>query len=211
MPEYKGFQIREGDDGETDKYVINEPFYNHLVTSPDDIVLDIGAHIGTFVRRVADKVAEVYAFEPDPTNFSLLEQNTGDLHNVLLVNKAIVGDESEEVEFWLGNPSIHSTVKYRGRKSIKVAAANFHRVLYHFEPSLLKIDIEGGEYDFWGDLTALPSFVKRIAIEIHLNRTNWRLQGPELVKSFEDQGFHWLLKPRFTKSGWTTNVIGERD
>lgn len=215
MPEYKGFYIREGKEGDTDKYVINEPFYNSIVTKPDDVVMDIGAHIGTFVRRVADKVKLVMAYEPDPDNFRLLTLNTisnsKPLFNVGLRNAAVTGSRESVTELWLGNPSIHSTVQYRGRNSLLVPAVNFHDELQELKPSFLKVDIEGGEYDFWEDLTSLPVFVKRIAFEIHLNRPEWRIKGPQLTESFERQGFKWIRPPKFTKAGWTTNVIGERE
>ena len=68
--------------------------------SKGDIVVDVGAHIGThtltFARIVGDK-GTVFAFEPDPRNFEILRKNIkiNNYQNVTLVNK-VVSDKDEE-------------------------------------------------------------------------------------------------------------------
>ena len=39
---------------------------------PNDIVFDVGAHMGFFTLKVAKHVKEVIAFEPDPYNLHYL-------------------------------------------------------------------------------------------------------------------------------------------
>lgn len=41
-----------------------------------DIWLDGGANVGGFSVKIANKVKQVYSFEPDKDNFLVLEQNT---------------------------------------------------------------------------------------------------------------------------------------
>lgn len=41
-----------------------------------DIAIDGGAHVGIFTRRMEDRFAHVYAFEPERDNFRCLAQNT---------------------------------------------------------------------------------------------------------------------------------------
>lgn len=208
---YKGFHIAEGFEGECQKVVIDEPYYRNLPLNSEDIVLDIGACIGTFARLAAPVVKSVICYEPDPGNFTYLQLNCQDLTNVSLVHAAVVGDKSKKVDLWLGsNGTIHATTKYRGRDSITVPAVNFIDQVLEYCPSILKIDIEGGEYEF-KELLDLPTFVKKIFIEIHLNRKEWRGGlANQLVESFEKQGFRWLKAPRFTRANWTTNVVGVR-
>jgi tRNA G37 N-methylase Trm5 len=59
-----------------------------------DVVLDLGANIGYYTLLFAKKVGDegrVYAFEPDPTNFSLLKKNVeiNGYRNVVLIQKAV--------------------------------------------------------------------------------------------------------------------------
>src|SRR3989442_3920119 len=56
-----------------------------------DVVVDVGAHLGRYALRAATKASKVIAVEPDPSNFSLLEQNVrlNGFSNVVLVPHAI--------------------------------------------------------------------------------------------------------------------------
>lgn len=60
---------------------------------PDTVMLDIGANMGYYSIRVAQKATagSVYAFEPDPGNFALLQKNLAlnNLTNVKAFNAAL--------------------------------------------------------------------------------------------------------------------------
>lgn len=211
MPTYKGFQIAEGFEGECQKVIVDEPYYKNLPLNSEDVVLDIGACIGTFARLAASRASRVYCYEPSPSNFELLVDNTNDLENVFRYNVAVLGNEDTTCDLWLGsNGTIHATTKYRGRTAITVAATSFNKELLAIGPSVLKIDIEGGEYEL-KSLWDLPTCVKKVFLEIHLNRREWRGGlAKSLVDSLEQQGFVWIKPPRFTRANWTTNVVGVR-
>jgi len=76
---------------------IYEPLETELVkreVRTGDIVLDLGANIGYFTLIFAKIVGEegrVYAFEPDPKNFALLQKNVraNGYNNVTFVQKAV--------------------------------------------------------------------------------------------------------------------------
>jgi tRNA/tmRNA/rRNA uracil-C5-methylase (TrmA/RlmC/RlmD family) len=46
-----------------------------LSISPGDVVLDIGANIGVFTLYAAKQGAQVYAYEPMPPTYGVLQQN----------------------------------------------------------------------------------------------------------------------------------------
>jgi len=50
-------------------------FQGGVSISPGDIVLDVGANIGIFTLFAAKQGAQVYAFEPVPPTFEVLQQN----------------------------------------------------------------------------------------------------------------------------------------
>lgn len=60
---------------------IHEPLMTEIIkreTKEGDVVLDIGAHIGYYTlmfARLVGKEGKVFAFEPDPDNFTLLKKN----------------------------------------------------------------------------------------------------------------------------------------
>lgn len=210
---YKGFHIATGFEGDCQKVVVDERFYRDIATylDSDDVVLDIGACFGTFAVKASPLVAKVISYEPGEDNFTLLKMNTKGLANVECLPAAVIGDCRPYVEFFMGsNGTIHSTTKYRGRNSVKVPAVNFVDQLDQYSPSVLKIDIEGGEYEF-RELWNLPNCVRALLLEIHLNRREWRDGlAKQLVRAIEKQGFRWVHEPRFTRANWTTNVVAAR-
>lgn len=50
-------------------------YFSHARIEPGDVVVDIGANIGAFTILAASRGARVYAFEPNPEAFSILERN----------------------------------------------------------------------------------------------------------------------------------------
>jgi FkbM family methyltransferase len=57
---------------------------------PDSVVVDVGAHIGTFSKLCADKgAATILAFELEPENFTIAKENLADCPQVQLFNKAV--------------------------------------------------------------------------------------------------------------------------
>ena len=126
----------------------------HFTIGPNDVVVDIGAHIGTFSVWAAKQATSgrVYAFEPNQENYRLLEENKqlNNLTNLHLFNLAVSNQVGEAVLFNSDHHSLsHSffevgapnqtTVRTTSLAEI-LQANGIHRVNY------LKIDAEGAEY-----------------------------------------------------------------
>src|SRR3972149_5562961 len=83
-----GLYLRSDSDGEIgDNHVIKEQnLYRPLPISKDDIVLDVGAHIGAFIRLVALPKSPKcsIAVEPDPESFAVLRLNVEGIPSVKL-------------------------------------------------------------------------------------------------------------------------------
>lgn len=135
--------------------------YEHLVTecvkkeiNPDDVVLDIGAHIGYYTLIFAKLVGphgKVFAFEPEPENFALLESNVrvNGYHNVTLIRKA-VSDGTRKVRLCLsegnsGDNRIYDSLD--GRRSVEVEALSLDGYFtgYQGRIDFIKMDIQGAE------------------------------------------------------------------
>jgi FkbM family methyltransferase len=113
-------------------------------------VLDIGAHIGYYTLVAANLVGEngrVFAFEPHPHNFAMLEKNVriNGYKNAILVQKA-VSDKSGHIKLFLSEyGTLHSLLQV-GKKSIVVEAVTLDEFFdKDCKVDVIKIDVEGAE------------------------------------------------------------------
>lgn len=118
-------------------------------------VLDIGANVGYYTINLANLVGEngkIFAFEPDPSNFSILEKNIklNNFKNVILINKAVSNTLSPTTLFLnSSNTGGHSIVETgNSTKKIVVTTTTLDEYFKNFTDSidLVKIDVEGAEY-----------------------------------------------------------------
>ncbi|CAN0592117.1 unnamed protein product, partial [Ectocarpus sp. 12 AP-2014] len=146
-----GSQIRKG------IFLTDEPEYKILETliAPGDWVIDIGANVGHYTKRLSEIVGEhgrVIAFEPVPTTFSLLSANVQKfkIPNVSLFN-AGVSDKSETAH--ISMPSFSTGLDNYYQAHISADSESNLPVLtlpldtFDFPRSiaLVKIDAEGHE------------------------------------------------------------------
>lgn len=201
-------------EGTLDKYIVKEKPYAGLKIKKGDIVFDIGANIGTFaIKAVQEGAKKVYCFEPENDNFSLLQRNTKSFDNVFRVKRALVKGREANVTFYLNtkkNKGSHSMVIRNGREKVEVKTGNFFDYVNKKKPSVIKIDIEGGEYQLLMKYK-FPPFVKRLAIEFHFGRRKFREElFPRLLKSIKKQGFKPIKKYNITNKLWHISMVFER-
>lgn len=124
--------------------------------SQGDTFLDLGAHVGYFSllgsKLVGDDGA-VYAFEPLPTNLDFLKNHfkLNDVNNVTLYEGAIAHYDGE---FTMDGRS-RVGAKLSDSGDIKVKVYSLKRLLNQNEikkPDVIKMDIEGAEYDVLMDI-----------------------------------------------------------
>ena len=119
-------------------------------------VYDVGANIGVYSTAFASRGAQVYAFEPNPHNYSLLKRNTEGLTNVHCRQTAIgnaLGKISIE-DFNPEEPGNYGTMSTNRNRGVEVDLMALDYLDIPI-PNLLKIDVEGAELDvLLGSLTA---------------------------------------------------------
>lgn len=117
------------------------------ILTPDSVVYDVGANVGYHTTAFASRARQVISFEPNPQNFALLQQNTADHDRITRYQAAVsntagigyIGDFDPAV---LGNFG-HMTM---GTSGIQVPCMTLDSV-NHAPPDLIKIDVEGHEYE----------------------------------------------------------------
>lgn len=116
-------------------------------------IIDVGANIGIYVLCFCEhSTAAIVAFEPEPTTFSLLEENVNfnNLHNVSLRNLAC-GNQSGHVHFEGGlNGHVSSTVNDTSTANTEIISVPIvsldEEIGKKGKISLIKIDCEGYEW-----------------------------------------------------------------
>lgn len=150
-----------------------------------DIVFDIGAHIGSFSIYAAHKGAKVYAFEPDEKNFEILLKNIK-LNNLQPQIKALnfgVYRYDGIMTFYKGeNAAGHSIVAKESEQKCEISVKTLKTVFEELKISrvdLLKIDVEGSEYEIFSEL-GIEEYDKidKIVGEYHLflDKPGWNFR-----------------------------------
>ncbi len=186
----------------------------------DDVVVDIGAHIGIFTIYAARKAREgrVLAFEPDAENYAMLTRNLAlnpQLAHVSAFNQAIWSSEGKRNLFradgyWSGGHSlfenwmddysagegVEEQVDQTGAATIEVECTTLPRLMEANgldRIDFLKVDCEGSEYEI---LLNLPEEellrIKSMSLEYHA------------VEGFTGQD----LADRLAGSGYAVEKVG---
>lgn len=129
-----------------------------LKLEEEDIIFDIGANIGWYsvlLHQISPDSARIYAFEPDPLNFSLLKTNIK-LNGAQKVSpfQQAVSDTNGTQTLYLypsKNQGRHSLLPINSDKQVQVPTImldNFmqHNQLDFANLKFIKIDVEGYEY-----------------------------------------------------------------
>jgi FkbM family methyltransferase len=167
-----------------------EEYFHWYRPQPGDTVFDIGAYCGAsahFLSTLVGPSGKVYAFEPDPLNFSLLQRNIARhfLTNVIPVQTALAGTNGETEFFSEG--ALGSTIAQFSRRApagtrMQIRTMTFADACMHYGmPSYAKVDIEGAEIDL---LTAAAEFLCSHDIHFALD-TNHYCDGVPTAKPVE--------------------------
>jgi FkbM family methyltransferase len=124
-----------------------------LVKNPGKpcVVVDVGANIGVFTVTAAriDPRVQVFAFEPNPASYALLEENLllNDLKNVTVTPSA-VGEKAGSASLDISSPQagMHS-IYGPGAERIEVPVVALDDFIAERQvvPAILKVDVEGYE------------------------------------------------------------------
>lgn len=160
----------------SDVFVLKEVFTSKVYgEKPRGIVVDIGANIGAFSVYSGGTSDRVFAFEPEPSNYCQLLKNVqlNNLSDKITVRNVAVGHENKRVyiyegKFNKGASTIVHPFAGVGRPVEMRSFAGLMDDLGIDKIDLLKIDIEGGEYDL---LYGLPrerfKNINNIILEFH--------------------------------------------
>lgn len=170
-----------------------------------DIIVDVGAHVGFFAIPIGHLVKRVIAFEPAPANFTLLERNAKRNKVNVYMQECAVGADDGVTTLHLGvqGTTGHSTTSVkRGGVSKRVLSRKIEDVISDYNPSVLKLDCEGSEWDILA--TRFPAHlwknVRLIVSEMHKVKQH---DLSAIVKNLKMDGF----KVKTKSNSWFTKLI----
>lgn len=164
--------------GTDDRHVLFEIFVRDCCgeaeIKPGAIVVDIGANIGCYSLKAAQKASCVFAFEPFPANFSALRDNIALNHadNVEIFPLAVSNKSGTAVMFipdddsYLGRISLHPG---RGTRTTEGECITLDEIVRRADLDkidVLKIDCQGAEYEIlYGAASETLGRIKQIITE----------------------------------------------
>jgi FkbM family methyltransferase len=159
-------------------------------------IIDCGAYIGLSILYFKELFpnSEIIGFEPDPQNFDTLSKNIESFgyNNIEIYNKAI-WINNEDVSFsQTGTMSSSINGLYENVKKINVQSIRLKDLLID-RIDLLKIDIEGVEYDVIKDCSENLKFADKIFIEYH-GFFNESFKLIELLEILNKNEFNFYIK-----------------
>jgi FkbM family methyltransferase len=162
--------------------VFFHPFYWQIylwLNAPPQLVVDLGAHCGHFSMladlcfrtRFGDVRPEYVLVEPNPRLVPVIKSNLtrSGLCPCHRIHQGLVGARSGSGTLWISSHNYLSAGLERaaGTRGVPVKFIDLEDSLNGRPVDLLKMDIEGAEYEFVANYPTLMRTVHKLMIEIH--------------------------------------------
>jgi FkbM family methyltransferase len=177
--------------------IFEREIYRIEFSNPCPVIIDCGANIGmsvVYFKKIAPQ-ANIIAYEPDTVNFEFLQKNTVHLSNVKNVQAALwINNDNLEFEDVSAQGSKISSGGIGSDKKIKIVeGVRLKDVLEgQTDIDLLKVDIEGAEYEVIKDCRNSLTHVRNIFLEYHGTFANQH-QLIELLQIVDNAGFNYHI------------------
>lgn len=192
-------------------YEANELHLMKQFLRPGQTVLDVGANVGYLTRffaRLVGPAGKVYAFEPNPTIFPLLERNLSKFDRVTTYNVALSNTSAERPLFLAGRdqsvgsfapeyPAKHVIYQEDGRvhsvAAKLVQGDEFLATIGVEKVDVLKVDVEGWELHVLKGLEQTIAASTNLTIFCEFNPLAQECAGWRRIDLF-----NWFFDRRFT-------------
>lgn len=172
----------------------------------NSVVYDVGANIGYHTTAFASAAKKVYAFEPHPKNYAMLEKNTEDLDHVYIGKYAVsnsrhtcyISDYDPEKLGNFGAVTLIDDVTGIETDAIDLDTAGLDL------PDLIKIDVEGSELQVLQGCQEIIKLKKPVIYyEAHESK-----DLKEIYQLLEPHGyrFYWCQVNNYNPDNFTKNT-----
>lgn len=183
------------------KYLVSGKYayLKTLAIGKGKLVIDLGANVGEVTEFCLACGAVVHAYEPNPYAFEVLKKRVGRYRSAILYQKAVAA-KAGKMPLFLHEQHRKSEVMYSqggsliagkanvGTDSVEVEVAAIADILAaHDHIDLLKVDIEGAEYDILPTIMAQAEKIGTILLETHENKgADFAEKHEAFLKALED-------------------------
>lgn len=155
--------------------------YYYMDLGKDPVIFDVGAFIGNFalVSNVLYEGSKIFSFEPVSETYSLLDANTEGYSNIETHNIALGDFDGKKTIYFTSNSMDRSSFEKNsfskgeitGSQEINVSKMSSF-VIKNKIPriDLLKVDVEGVEYQVLKGSLEILDRVNNIIVEIHTGK-----------------------------------------
>lgn len=202
-------------------YLFEEIFlsrdYDFQTDNKAPVIIDCGANVGVSILyfKMIYPDAVIYGFEPNPIAYQLLQKNisqnglTG-----ITVENACLSNVAEKVKFYFSEheySSLTSSIHHGrgGDKSYEVEAIKLSEYIKDKSIDLVKMDVEGAEYEILNDLmdTGTIRNARQYIIEFHHNIPDIKHRFSIFLSRIEDCGYGYNIQGSFMKLGEFQDVL----
>ena len=167
----------------------------------DPYIIDCGANIGLSILYCYKfySNATIDAYEPDDLNFKLLTNNVKQLDSAKIkIFKEAIWINNNYISFESSGTQVSkiNTEEDEVEKNITKIKATRLRDLLIKKVALLKMDIEGAEYEVIKDIKDKLHLVTFFFIEYHGNFSNQK-EILEILNIVEEAGFNFYIKEAY--------------
>ncbi|MCH9627866.1 MAG: hypothetical protein S4CHLAM2_15130 [Chlamydiales bacterium] len=152
------------------------PFAHELqwiekIIQREDIVADIGAHLGFFALFFSQWVGnkgKVFSFECNPKNYSFLKKNIELNHcsNVHLEHCA-VGEKEGAVDVPADSSGLFCKTKFPKDIPVQMISLDYYFLSKNVVPTVIKVDVEGYELEVLKGSQTILKNKPKLFIELH--------------------------------------------
>jgi FkbM family methyltransferase len=176
----------------------------------DDVAIDCGANVGKYARMMAATGAQVFAFEPNPHAFAVLQRRLAGCRNVTCLNKAVaVGGGRKRLyldrragldplRYATGSTLLSFKRNVEPANSIEVESVDFLDFVRSVgkRVGLVKMDVEGAEIDILEDVLHAADAGSRIGVlfvEMHDHKMEELVERGMAVRDAATRpGYEWI-------------------
>ena len=177
-------------------------FDDYLLLNDKSVVLDIGANIGDVTNLIHDKYnCNIYAYEPNIACCNYMNERFVNKNKIRINNCAVSNFNGKDFLYFHRNSKGNNDFKYiQGatlrkdkdnidtNKKVEVDIINIKDLLKSFDKiNLIKIDIEGSEYNILPEIIKSRKKIDIVLCEMHGSPAGKKINGQYKNKNFTNE------------------------
>ena len=192
----------------THVWMIQEYSDDDFPISNDDVIIDVGAHIGLFALFASQfcKNGKIFCYEPIKENYKILIENIemNQIQNIFPNNLAVT-KETSRVKIFLNDDQSGHSMFTQNKNFVEVDSKSLSDIFIDNgikECDFLKLDCEGAEYEIVESMSSdLFTKINKTAIEYHMVDTKPELLK-QLINKLKQFSFSVHTRPLFVDIGF---------